>query len=1065
MKNNKRLLFVVGALLSLILSGCSNSAISDNHISHSDSKTSAISHSSNGQSHKDDSSNTSSAHKHTYSDKWSYDEEYHWHNATCGHDVQSSKGKHQFDEWTIDVNPTVKENGHQYKTCSVCGYRVDEIVPATGTLDKIICAMDGTVSFKKRNIDGEIVIPAYVDDIKVEKVGSFSNCPFITAIVILNGPTSIESNAFTKCDSLKTVTMADSIETVGEGIFIECTNLESVVLSNNLTSISREMFYDCRKLKDIEIPDKVTSIESSAFSGCYSLKITTIPNSVTSIGEESFQACSSIVSLNILGNIQTIPYGAFNGCSSLKSVNIPDRVKTIDSLAFANCSSLTSISIPDSVTTIGTYSFSNCSSLEAINFGKGLSQIPDYAFYECAGIKTLGIPNNIKHIGDHAFSGCILIRELIFKEGLESIGDGAFSGCHSLQRVVLLNPETSVSSSAFSGAIKLVQITNDINDSIISENADGFVTAEIDGVNTLINYVGSQKRIVVPSNVIALRAYAFYDSGITSLTLPKELTDIDYSAFDECDDLEEIIVDENNPNFSSYQGILYNKDYTQMLYVPKGIKGDIDVHDGVTVIGYPSLATQGVGFAGCKYVSSVNIPSSVTIIGWYAFSVCESLKSVNIPSSVNTVSPSAFRYCYSLSSIKFPEAVTLGVDDIKSIFNGCYSLVSILIPSISSSYYNLNIDSLLSLVEIINDESESIVSRDENGFITMMNGASKVLVKYVGEQKEVVIPSGINEIRKYAFFKGDEHVAQSKITSVNIPDTVRSIGYESFNCCRELKTLDIPNSVTSIDKRAFCNCVSLESLRIGTGLTNISESLFANCRELKEVTINATNLVSVDKQAFEGCPFASIRLPDSVETIGEYAFNLCTNLESLKIPQATKTIANSAFYCCYSLREIIFNNQLETIGDYAFGQCSLTSVSLPDSVKQIGKFPFYACERIESLTIGGGLETIASNFIMSPLLTNVTIRNGVKTIEANAFLTEHLDYTIIPTSVTLFKQSAFAISCDSVFYEGNEAQWNNIVIEEYNYGLTRSTIYYYVETKPNNTGNYWHYVDGVPTVW
>ena len=137
MKNNKRILFAIWPLLALLISGCSNNSISNNDVSSDNNSPSSIKSNSNQGSQSLNSggqSNPSSTHKHTYSSEWSYDEEYHWHDATCGHNLQSSRSKHDFGEWIVDVDPTIKENGHQYKTCSVCGYRVNEMVPATGTL-------------------------------------------------------------------------------------------------------------------------------------------------------------------------------------------------------------------------------------------------------------------------------------------------------------------------------------------------------------------------------------------------------------------------------------------------------------------------------------------------------------------------------------------------------------------------------------------------------------------------------------------------------------------------------------------------------------------------------------------------------------------------------------------------------------------------------------------------------------------------------------------------------------------------------------------------------------------
>ena len=171
-----------------------------------------------------------------------------------------------------------------------------------------------------------------------------------------------------------------------------------------------------------------------------------------------------------------------------------------------------------------------------------------------------------------------------------------------------------------------------------------------------------------------------YDK-LDSVIIPSEIrvlehvypvTNIRHMAFDHYSNgLTCINVSNNNPYYSSDEGILYDKNKTVLICAPKGKKGDIKIPSGVTRI-------EGSAFRYCRYVKNIMIPSNVTSIGEWAFSGCYSLTSVNIPSSVTSIGECAFMWCTSLTSVK----ISFGLTSIgESVFNGCSSLTSISVPS------------------------------------------------------------------------------------------------------------------------------------------------------------------------------------------------------------------------------------------------------------------------------------------------------------------------------------------------------------------------------------------------
>ena len=207
-----------------------------------------------------------------------------------------------------------------------------------------------------------------------------------------------------------------------------------------------------------------------------------------------------------------------------------------------------------------------------------------------------------------------------------------------------------------------------------------------------------------------------------------------------------------------------------------------------------------------------------------------------------------------------------------------------------------------------------------------------------------------------------------------------------------------------------------------------------------------------------------------VTTIGFGAFFGCDSLTSVVIPDSVTTIGSDAFYCCSSLTSVVIPDSVTTIGSYAFYNCSsLTSVVIGDSVTTIGSYAFYNCSSLTSVVISDSVTTIGKGvFLLCSSLTSVVIPDGVTTIGHYAFYNcSSLTSVEIPDSVTTIGDYVFS-SCSSlktVYYKGTASGWSNMSIGYSNAYLTDATRYYYSETKPTTTGNYWHYVDGVETPW
>lgn len=632
--------------------------------------------------------------------------------------------------------------------------------------------------------------------------GPFHGCT--GSVIFAEGMTSIPAYVLHGASGITSVSIPLTVTNIGEWAFYGCKSLTEVRIPKNVTSISRYAFSGCEGLTTIEIPASVTSLGAGVFSYCDGLKnvVFSGSSSIKTIGNYSFKGCSGLTELIIPSSVTSIGEEAFRGCTGLTNIIFKEdsSLERIVREAFSDCSSLTEIVIPKTVTSIGDDAFRGCSC--SVSFAEGMSSIPAYALYGASEIASVTIPSTVTSIGEMAFAGCAC--SVLFSEGLLSIPDNALSNAWAITSVTIPSTTTSIGAGSFSGCIGLTDI--EIPSSVTNIGHGAFEGCT--GLNK-ISFAENSSLESIGSKVF---------SGCTCLTeikIPKKVSSIGGYAFEGCTRLTEIEIPSTVTNIGSYAF--------------EGCSCSVLFAEGMTSIpAYVLYGTPGI--------TSVSIPSTVINIGKYAFFNCEGLTEIEIPVSVESIGEKAFYNCNSLERLSFLSPVaTIG----DNAFERCTGLVEIIIPAAvignEAFYYctGLKKVTLLSSVTTIKTHAfygcTGLTEIEIPCSVKHFSGSGSLR----GSITNVIFSEGTTTIPDRALYSAN-------VTSVRIPSTVTSIGFEAFARCCDLTEIILPNSVTSISGRAFEGCSRLTEIIIPKGVTVIGYQAFYYCTNLTAISFDGT---------------------------------------------------------------------------------------------------------------------------------------------------------------------------------------------------------------------------------
>ena len=593
-------------------------------------------------------------------------------------------------------------------------------------------------------------------------VTEISSCAFsymsnLTSLVIPETVKKIGGRAFQRCSDLVSIEIPGSVKEIGNYCFTSCKKLNEVKLNEGLTTIGAGAFWGCDSLTNITIPDSVTEIGDGAFL-CDNISSLTFPDGIpssdissifskwtsTSIGnfdvyDITIRSSSSLIEIKVSDNSEN--YSSVDGVLFNKdkseilcypsgktnsSYNIPNSVKKIGKKAFINCKNLTSITIPDSVVDMDELSFYGCSSLTSIDLPKNLTSIGRGAFYNCEKLTNVKLSDNVTSIGKEAFYNCVNLTNINLPNKLVSIEDYAFRGCEKLNNILIPSSVTSIGEWSFASCLSL-------------------------------------EDIFIPKNVNEIRDGAFYN----------------------CKNLKEINVDDSNKNYSSVDGVLFNKDKTQLIQYPIKKEGVCyNIPEGVTSI-------KVVAFTQCNNLTTITIPNSVTSIENCAFYGCSNLTRVAIPSGVTNIDGSAFKYCKSLEKVLcLGNASKLGSET----FDYCSSNLKIYAKNGLTGYdangWGNYSDKIVRYDETLKDKSVTFTRKSQTKNVELSNDILKSLASIKSYEIEDKSIASVDSSRK---------VTPLKNGTTNVKAVVQYFDGTEVNLTEEI-VVDFKAESISLDK-------------------------------------------------------------------------------------------------------------------------------------------------------------------------------------------------------------------------------------------------------------------------
>ncbi|MCD8208102.1 MAG: leucine-rich repeat domain-containing protein, partial [Bacteroidales bacterium] len=908
---------------------------------------------------------------------------------------------------TISINgsgSTFKiENGIIY------GLSKNKLWAEGGDNDGVSEYVETTVYLATSAATGEVAIPSTVESIMYRAF--YGN----------SGVTKISFAGNTAAEGL----------TMGAEAFANCTGLTEFDLPEGLTEISSGLFSGCTNLATVKVPTTVTRIENNAFSDT---KLSSIEFTKVEEGEtaQSLELAEGTSSTNF------VFYG-----TNLTSVELPERLTSVPAYAFYGLTTLTSVFIPATVTSIGKNAFTKCTNLTTVTFADGseLKSIGRGAFYSDTSLATITLPDSVEEIeagssagntteGTYlkddtagAFSHCTALTSINIPASLKVISQNTFTKCTALATVTVPGGSalTEIDDYAFLDDYSLtgLNLSNGTEIERIGQNA-------FDCSEAFSNMLGGGSGTVCVLTSVTwpeccklktIDNYAFYCSGLTSVTIPSSVERIGDHAFENCNNMSTYSYVLGTVTFCEEDGGKSNLQYIGKAAFAMSVVTSFSLPETYEELVLAEGAFENLG--GGNYgttTTALTISSTVTsLTGVFGTQTYNAISSVSVAEgsiftietltngailvlsggetsagsgdgpytlccafkvqptmdlsyattgiNINVIGEDAFRSDGTMTKITIPYTVTY-IDS--GAFYSCTKLTTVTFEALPEGY---------STDQYALTFAEGGSSVTSGNTISVFRGCSKLTT--------VSLPERLVSIPAYTFYG----CTASGFTTLAVPDTVTRIGSNAFGdkTSTSSSTNDSPltsitfgndSKLTTIDGSAFKGCSKLTQITLPAGVTSLTGgNEFYLCTALEAVTFLANSVTISGETTFYYCTALTSIDMEGFTSLPAGTFQNCTSLASVAIPYTVTSIGAGAFQSCTNLTTVTFEDVPDGAArdDYTltmedggsssgvfYGCSSLATVILPGSVARIGNYAFSGCTSLTEIVIPASVEVIGS---------------------------------------------------------------------------------------------------------
>lgn len=608
-----------------------------------------------------------------------------------------------------------------------------------------------------------------------------------------------------------------------------------------------------------------------------------------------------------------------------------------------------------------------------------VTEIGEHALSNCDSLLSVSIPNTVKKIYNWAFSFDYALDSIIMQNSITEIGEYAFASCSALTYINLPDSVTSIGNSAFSGCSSLSSITIPRKVASLGNNAFAYCS------NLSHIHLQTDSLIAAGNNNNPI----FGINGNTSLSnveIDSNVKVLPAYIFKGCTGIDSITIPQNIKNIgtNAFAGclnlttVIFNADSCESM--PHAFIGCANLT--TLTIGNNVRAVPNHAFVGCTGLTTVNCPLSLRYIGNMSFQNCTGLSTFTCPSTVEYIGSGAFYNCANLTNFSIPNISVIR----DNTFKGCTSLTNITIPN---SVSTIGIGAF-----------ESCNSLDS-----------------------IIIPTSVSRIgwRAFAFC--------NSLSCISLPYSIDSIGCGAFGYCSGLSRVDynIPNAIVT-------NVSAYES-----GSSIRYPSIFCGCNNLTTIYFG-DSVRSIPAHSFSNSKITHVSLPDSVLSIGDYAFHKCDSLKSAILSNRLSYIGLFAFDSCANLDTVVMGDSVIEIDWYAFKDCSgLKFVSMSPTLSIIGNHAFNGCISLESIVIPSSVTSIGEGaFANCSNLDDIYVLTETPPSEVynNNYYYYPTSYPC-PTFFNTYNHALFHIPCGTTsLYQNSWQSWYNYSEPSVDYAYT-----------------------------